>query len=587
MKRLLALAALLLAVLVAAPAAAQENWTGDWSGTLATPAGSLRLVVTINRGADGALAGELESPDQAPGRKIPIAELSIADGRMRFAVPMIAGTYDGTWQAEERRFSGIFSQGGARLPLDLAHGGAAARAAVDGLDGIWRGSVTRNGVALRLVLRVRTGPLGTAALLDSPDMMAYGIPVQELTREGSSIGFAVPASGARYRGTLAGDGGRIGGIWSLPGQPDAEVVFVRGEEGSARRARPQTPRPPFSYRSEEVRFENPAAPGVTLAGTLTFPAGAGPFPAAILISGSGPQDRDETLLGHKPFAVLADHLSRNGIAVLRYDDRGFAESTGTWSGATSADFATDANAAFAFLSGRPEIDRGAIGFVGHSEGGLIGPLAAADNAGVAYVVLLAGPGTTTAALIESQRRALGQSVGMTEADLDRTAPMQQRLFEIAASDRDRAAAEAAMRAALADTAPSGAGMPASARDTMIQRALDPWYRWFARYDPAPVLRRLRVPILALNGSLDRQVLAAENLAGIRAALAGNPDATVTELPGLNHLFQHGRTGGLGEYADIEETFAPTALETISAWISARFARPRANSRGSTRSPSGH
>lgn len=579
MTRILAFAAFLLAALLA-PAAlqAQENWAGDWHGTLATPNGNLRLVLTIRQSEGAALAAELESPDQAPGRKIPVSPIAIADGRMTFSIPMIGASYEGRWQAGAGRFTGTFTQG-SRLPLDFARGSGEARPVIAGLDGVWQGIVNRNGVDLRLIVRIASGPLGTIATFDSPDLMAYGLPVGELSRDGRSVSFTVTASGASYRGTLAGDGSRMTGTWSRAGLPDAEVTFVRSDRaaGAAPPARPQLPRPPFPYRSEEVRFANSRAPGVTLAGTLTLPPGPGPLAAAILISGSGPQDRDETLLGHKPFAVLADQLTRQGIAVLRYDDRGVGASTGAQAGATSADFATDANAAFAYLRSRSEIDPRAIGFVGHSEGGLIGPLAAVDNAEVAYLVLMAGPGTEIGALIETQRRALGQSQGMSEAELDRSAPIQRQLYEISASGRSDADAEAAIRAVLSEEAMTQAGLPRQMRDGMIQRAVDPWFRWFARYDPAPVLARIRVPVLAINGALDRQVIAAENLAGIRAAMAGNADLTVAELPGLNHLFQTARTGALGEYADIEETMAPVALATIAGWIKARFPPPDANS----------
>jgi pimeloyl-ACP methyl ester carboxylesterase len=553
--------------------APRESWAGDWHGALTLPTGRLRLVLTIREGADGALAGEVESPDQAPGQKIPVAAIAIANGRMTFSIAAIGATYEGSWQPRLQRFAGTFTQGAA-LPLDLARGAGAADPVVAGLDGRWEGKVNRNGVDLRLILRIVTGPRGTIALLDSPDLMAMGLAVTGLTRDGRTVSFAVPAGASGFRGTLDEGGGRLSGIWSRTGSPDTAILFTRSAAGGApaARARPQLPRPPFPYRSEEVRFANPRAPGVTLAGTLTLPPGSGPFAAAILISGSGGQDRDESVWTHKPFAVLADHLTRQGIAVLRYDDRGIGASTGTYPGATSADFATDADAAFAFLSARPEIDRRAIGFVGHSEGGLIGPLAAADNDEIAYLVLMAGPGTASPALMRAQHRAVGQSQGMNEAELDRMAPINAELFAIAASERSQADAEAAMRAALTDQAMAAAGIPPAQREAMIAQVLDPWFRWFLRYDPAPVLARIRVPVLALNGSLDRQVLPAANLAGIRAATAGNRDVTLIELPGLNHLFQTARTGGLGEYAEIEETMAPVALETVSAWIRARFPR---------------
>ncbi len=557
-----------------APAAhAQEPWTGDWHGTIATPTGGLRLILTIRAGADGALGAELESIDQAPGQKIPVSPIAIANGRMTFSIPAIGATYDGTWQPEANRFHGIFHQG-ADVPLDFERGAGAANPVVAGLDGRWQGSITRNGVDLRLVLRISTGIHGTIASLDSPDQMAAGVPIAELGRDHRIVTFTIPVTSSHYRGTLSDDGGRIDGVWTRAGYPDAAVNFVRAQPSAATqpRLRPQTPRPPFPYRSEEVRFANPRADGVTLAGTLTLPDGHGPFAAAILITGSGPQDRDETLLGHKPFAVLADYLTRHGIAVLRYDDRGIAGSTGTQAGATSADFATDANAAFAYLRTRREIAPNAIGFVGHSEGGMIGPLAAMDNPGVGFLVLMAGPGTDIRSLMEAQRRAIGQSQGVSMADLDRTAPIEAVLFSISASDRSEADARAAARAALSDDVLTSVGIPVSQRDAMIDRVLDPWFRFFARYDPAPALRRIRAPVLALNGSLDRQVVPEANLAAIRAALAQDRDVTITELPGLNHLFQTAHTGGIGEYADIEETMAPAALAAIADWINHRFPR---------------
>jgi pimeloyl-ACP methyl ester carboxylesterase len=570
MTRLLAIAALLVAALFAGPARAQENWAGDWNGTLVTPNGPLRLLLTIRQGAEGALTAELESLDQAPGRKIPVAAVAVANGRLTFAIPMIRATYEGVWQAGAGRFEGQFSQG-APLALAFERGAGAARPTIAGLDGVWQGSINRNGVDLRLILTVATNANGTTASLDSPDLLANGLPVMGLARDGGTVTFSVPASGVSYRATLAEDGARMNGIWSRPGSPDATVAFARRVAAAAApRPRPQTPRPPFPYRAEEVAFDNPRAPGVRLAGTLTLPPGAGPFPAAILISGSGAQDRDETIWGHKPFAVLADHLTRQGIAVLRYDDRGVAASTGAQEGATSADFATDARAALAYLRTRREIDARAIGLVGHSEGGLIGPLAAVEDEGVAYLVLLAGPGTSTRTLMEAQRRAIGAAQGQTGAELDRSAALYDLLSAVSGSARSAAEAEAAMRAALTDEAMTAAALPLAQRDAVIRRYLSPWFRYFAAYDPAPVLARVRVPVLALNGSLDRQVIAAENLAGIRAATARNREVTVTELPGLNHLFQTAQTGALGEYADIEETMAPAALDAVSGWIRARF-----------------
>lgn len=564
MTRIVSILALMLSVLVAAPAAAQESWTGDWHGTLTTPRGQLRMQLTIRAGENGTLTAELESIDQAPGQKIPVPTVAVTGGRLTFAIPAFGLSYEGAWDAAGNRFSGTLHQS-ADLPLVLERGPLPAQPVIQGLDGTWEGSVRRNNVDLRFMLRVSTGPGGTIASFDSPDQLAIGLPVSGLAREGDTVRFTVPAGNTTFTGTLAGD--RLSGRWTDGG----ESVFVRRAAGSAvTMRRPQTPQPPFPYRVEEVSIPNPRAPGVTLAGTLTLPQGQGPFPAAILITGSGAQDRDETLFGHKPFAVLADYLTRHGIAVLRYDDRGIGGSTGRFAGSTSADFAIDANAAFAFLAARPEIDRRAIGYIGHSEGGMVGPIAAMDNPDVAWLVLLAGPGVATRELLEAQRRAIAESQGASAAELERMAPLQAELVRIAASGAGDAEARTAFAAALTDARLAEAGLPAAARDAMTTMMLDPWFRWFLRYDPAPALRHFQGPVLALNGSLDRQVLPAHNLAGIRAATAGHRDVTVTELPGLNHLFQTARTGGVGEYATSEETMAPVVLGIVADWIRARF-----------------
>jgi pimeloyl-ACP methyl ester carboxylesterase len=575
MTRLLSILALLLAALLApaAQAQGQPDWTGDWNGTLALPGAQLRLIVTISAAPGGGLSGQLESVDQAPGQKLPIDSLAVTDGRLTFSMAALRVTYEGRWDAARHIFAGTFTQNGRATPFDLARGAGAAQPVISGLDGTWQARITRNGAELRLILRVATSAVGTVALFDSPDMMTGGLAVAGLAREGQEVRFAVPAGNTSFRGVLSADGRQMSGTWSRPGYPDAQTVFTRREaEAATAPRRPQEPHPPFPYRTEAVHIANPRAPGVTLAGTLTLPQGAGPFPAAILITGSGAQDRDETLLGHRPFAVLADYLTRHGIAVLRYDDRGTAESTGAFDGATSADFATDAAAAYAWLRGRREIDRNAIGYIGHSEGGMVGPLAAPDSPGLAYMVLLAGPGERTRDLMEAQRRAIGQSMGLSETELNQASVLQARLAEISAGPLPQAEVEAAMRAAMTDAALAESGVTPAQRDLLIGRMSDPWFRWFMRYDPAPALRALHMPVLALNGSLDRQVLPEANLAGIRAALAGNPDVTITLLPGLNHLFQTARTGGVGEYAEIEETMAPVVLSTVADWIRARFVR---------------
>ncbi|MEJ6010359.1 alpha/beta hydrolase family protein [Novosphingobium aquae] len=570
-RRILAVFALLLALPQAALAA--PVGAGIWHGAGATPIGDLMLVVQIERGADGALKGDIESRDQNPGRTMPLTSVTLDKERLTFAVEALQAKYEGTWSEADKAWVGTFTQGIA-MKLALKAGDAPATPVFAGLDGRWAGEVVLNGVTLRQGLRFRTAPTGTIGLYESPDQMVSGVPVRGLARDGNAVRFTILNGMLVFSGALADDGQSLTGTLSQPGQTELAITFKRQAAGAKAAAakRPQLPTAPFPYRSEEVSIPNLATPGVTLAGTLTLPEGKGPFPAAILISGSGAQDRDETLAGHKPFAVIADHLTRNGFAVLRLDDRGTAKSTGDFSKATSADFASDANAAFASLAARPDISSGKIGFIGHSEGGMIAPIAIAGNPKVAYVILLAGPGTKLDQLMLSQQRLIGSQMGRSEADLDKAEPVFAKIFAAVAKAKDNAEAEAAIEAILTPQARADFGLPADAPASILTARLGgPWFRYFLNYDPVPNLARITVPVLAINGALDRQVPAGDNLAAIRKATAANKDVTIVELPGLNHLFQTAKTGGIGEYQMIEESFAPAALDLMTAWLQKRFA----------------
>ncbi len=566
----------LLAAVV--PAHAQGKIVGDWHGVLQSPVGPMTLIIRIAEGEQGALGGELASPDQGAA-KIPLTSLTAADGRLTFTIKPAQISYEGDWVEAEQHWAGVFIQG-TKMPLTLRRGLPPARSAIEGLDGLWQGVVTRNGVNLRLVLRVATTDRGTIVTFDSPDLGAVGLPVTGFSRRAQDVGFSVPASGARFAGTLSADGARLTGMWTVPSQPDVELAFVRTRASGERepRARPQTPKPPFPYRSEEVTFKNPVAGAVTLAGTLTLPEGAGPFPAAVLITGSGPQDRDQTLLGHKAFAVLADHLTRHGVAVLRYDDRGVGASSGEFASATSADFASDARAAVPFLLTRPEIDRKGIGFVGHSEGGMVAQIAAASDDNIQFVIMLAGPGTDMMQLARSQARLLGLSQGATEEDIARMGPVMADVFAAVVESTSAEDARGRVRTVLTAEALATLKAPESRREVLVQQLANDWNRYLLQYRPAAFLSRIRVPILALNGTLDRQVPPDENLSGIKAALGHNGDVTIRRVDGVNHLFQTARTGAIGEYADIEETISPVVLSIVSEWIEARFTRNGASVR---------
>jgi len=432
--------------------------------------------------------------------------------------------------------------------------------------GIWLAEI----MGMRVQITVEQDGPRFRATLDSIDQGIFGISATRLAVGDNEVTVEFADIGGVFVGTPAGDGRSIEGVWTQ-GAAETPVTFVRVDEPFAY-DRPQEPQPPFPYTVEEVTFDNEQA-GFTLAGTLTIPEGDGPFPGVVLITGSGPQDRNEELVGHKPFLVIADHLTRHGIAVLRYDDRGFGESDGRFPGATSADLVTDAAAAFDYLIGRAEVDTAAVGLIGHSEGGMIAPMLAAPRSDVGFVVMLAGPGQRGADLLILQTEMLLRAEGAPDDAVAWQLGWVVPVIEVAASDLDDEAARAEIGDIVAGVVAADPEQVAAGElGTATEIYLDPWMRFFLAHDPAPFLERLQMPVLALNGTLDMQVPVDENLSRIEQALdaAGNPDHTVRAMAGLNHLFQHAETGAIGEYARITETFAPEVLDLMSSWILERF-----------------
>jgi fermentation-respiration switch protein FrsA (DUF1100 family) len=445
--------------------------------------------------------------------------------------------------------------------------------------GSWTGALTvQGGMQLHVVFHVTAAADGTlSATMDSPDQGAKGIPVSGVTVKGDSVRFEVAVANGAFDGSFAKDHKSIDGTWSQNGA-SLPLKLTRGEAPAP--ARPQRPEPPFPYRSIDVTIPNTAA-GVELAGTLTLPQGEGPFPAAVLVTGSGPQDRDETILGHKPFLVLSDYLTRHGIAVLRYDDRGVGKSTGVFANSTSEDNAADALAAVEFARSRPEIAKDKVGIIGHSEGGLVGPMVAARSNDVAFVVMLAGPGLTGREILHLQGELIARAEGAPEDAVQRNWETQKKLFDIVEAEPDPKVAAPKLLAVLKEAV---AALPADERakdaqqtsdaalEAQVKQVNSPWMRFFLTYNPVPTLEKVKVPVLALDGSKDLQVPPRQDLDSIAAALhrGGNKDVTTEMLPGLNHLFQHAATGAPTEYASIEETLAPEAMKIVSDWILKRF-----------------
>lgn len=331
--------------------------------------------------------------------------------------------------------------------------------------------------------------------------------------------------------------------------------------------RPQIPKPPFPYTVEEVTYTS--APGVTLSATLTLPEGKGPVPAVLLIAGSGPVDRDETYLGHKPFAVLSDYLTRHGIATLRADKRGRGKSGGDYHASTTLDFATDAAAGVDYLRHRAEVDVKHIGLIGHSEGGIISPLLASRDKKIAFVVTIGGPSLRGDVILPLQKRLDMLGSGAPADVIAKSLDTDRKMFALSEGPGTEEAVREKIKALLIADDPT---MPAPAVDGISKAFASPWMRYFLQYDPATALKKVRCPILMVFGGKDTQVPPDENQPVAKAALARNPAAGVVVMPGLNHLLQRADTGLENEYGRIEETMAPDAMAAITAWVKLQTAR---------------
>jgi len=570
-----------LAVLLccaACPVLAQQQATtiaGVWRGELTTPVGApLEMVFWIEADGDG-WSGLCDTPAQGVfGLPMTVTD---NDGALSMAVTATGGEYRASLSEDGNKLEGQWLQRGAELDLTCSRQPsppAIPEALRDAVAGTWEGPLDVGAIEMRLVLVVETGANGRIeGHMASPDQSDKTMPITrtDLLDEGR-LRLCIGTAFAQFRVAAGDDPNTLEGQFQQ-GQRAFDISLKR-TDAPTKVNRPQEPKPPFPYEAREVSYRNEPG-GITLAGTLTLPEGEGPFPAALLITGSGAQDRDETIFQHKPFLVLADHLSRRGIAVLRVDDRGVGGSThgDNPEEATTADFAGDVLAGVAFLKAQTEIDPKRIGLIGHSEGGIIAPMVAVESTDVAFLVLLAGTGIPGADIVVMQTELLGADED-NEEEAAQNLALQKRLVALA---RDASLSNpelgAAVREILVELPEySDEENGEAAIQTVIQQLTTPWVRWFFHHDPAPVLENVRCPVLAINGTRDLQVPSKVNLDAIGQALAngGNGDYEVRALPDLNHLFQHCETGHPSEYGKIEETFSPEALECVSNWITKRF-----------------
>ena len=439
------------------------------------------------------------------------------------------------------------------------------------IAGTWNGLLDVQGSQLRFVFNISKTATGISATMDSPDQGAKDIPTSSARFENAVLTIAIANMKMQYEGKL-GENNTITGTFKQ-GPMSVPLNLTKEKVEKAKLVRPQEPAQPYLYYTEDVTFTNAKAQ-ITLAGTLTLPKKEGKFPVVVLISGSGPQNRDEELLGHKPFLVLADHLTKNGIGVLRFDDRGVGASKGDFKEATSADFATDVEAAVNYLLMRKDVNINKIGLMGHSEGGIIAPMVAAKSKDVAFIVLLAGTGVKGDELLLLQTALIQKAAGETEENIKKGQAISRGAFEMVNKSENTEGLKTQLTTYLqekikANPAAKPKEMTEEAFAKMqVQTLTSPWMYYFLRYDPATALATVKCPVLAINGEKDLQVPAKINLDAIKMNLekGKNKNVTTKSFPNLNHLFQECTTGSPDEYAKIEQTFAPVALDEITNWL---------------------
>lgn len=444
--------------------------------------------------------------------------------------------------------------------------------------GNWMGKISVQGTSLRIVFKISEDEKGSLkAHMGSPDQTSKEFPVDSIFSSADTIRLFVKAIRGTFSGVYKNDTLISGTLYQ--GAMHFPCDLSRSDL-STLNDRPQNPKKPYPYKEEEITFNNKSA-GITLGGTFTYPEKGSKFPAVILITGSGWQDRDETVFRHKPFLVLSDYLTRNGFAVLRFDDRGGGKSTGNYSTSTSLDFSTDVMAALDYLKSRSEVDVNKIGLIGHSEGGIIAQIVASHTNDVAFVVFMAGPGTKGADLLLKQTKMIMEAAGMDSSRIAKAYSVNKQSYDIAVTEKDSAKAYKKLSSLMDkyynESPDSEKTDPQNSKEALMQGVkvlLSPWVRYFLAFNPADYLAHIKIPVLAINGELDTQVPADDNLAAIDKYLkkAKNKNYKTIKFPGLNHLFQHCKTGSPNEYISIEETISPEVLQTINNWLKEQVKR---------------
>jgi hypothetical protein len=566
MKKFAKQSMLILAMFFSIAASAMVNMdpVGSWHGEILVSGNKVPLTFHISINKNDKFIATMDSPSQG-AKDIPIKEVIISDRSIKLNIAVANAFFEGQFDNDSTQFQGAWKQGGQTFPLVL-------KQKAEDITGLWKGKL--QGTSVEFSLNISMNENNKAVAYLSPNGGISKVEVSKLVNQPDKLSFEVPAEGVKYSGNLNKKDKGIEGVFSQ-GNREFTLNFSKADSTKqVRLNRPQHPVKPYLYNSEDVVFDNNKE-NIKLAGTLTTPKGEGPFPGIVLVSGSGPQDRDQTFMGHKTFLVLADHLTKSGIAVLRFDDRGFAKSTGNFSSATSLDFASDVQAAVEFLVEHSHIDASNIGLVGHSEGGLIAPIVASQSDDVAFIALMAGPGISGNEIAIGQIQTILSVNGLSEKAAKAGSNITRQLNEAIITNQDSNDFEGLLKQTYANAwsllpepiqtelEKVGGGSISNARIKTLSSA---WNQYFLIHQPEMYLSKLSIPVMAIHGNKDKQMMASVNLQAIKAALNPSPKHLVLEMDGLNHLFQTANTGLMSEYSKITETVAPHALEEISAWV---------------------
>jgi len=566
MKNFVQQSMLILAMLFSITSSAMVNMdpVGSWHGAILVSGNKVPLVFHISTDESNKFIATMDSPAQG-AKDIPIKEVIISDRSIKLNIAVANAIFEGQFDDDSTKVQGTWQQSGQSFPLVL-------KQKTEDITGLWKGKL--QGTTVEFLLDISMNKNNKAVAYLSPNGGISKVEVSNLVNQSSNLSFEVPAEGVKYSGNINNKDKVVEGVFSQ-GNRKFTLDFSKADNTKqVRLNRPQHPVEPYLYNVEDVTFENKNA-NINLAGTLTTPKGEGPFPGIVLVSGSGPQDRDQTFMGHKTFLVLADHLTKSGIAVLRFDDRGFAESTGDFSSATSLDFASDVQAAVDLLVKHPRIDASKIGLIGHSEGGLIAPIVASQSDDVAFITLMAGPGVSGNEIAIEQIETILSVNGLSEKAAKAGSNITRQLNEAIITHKDLINFEALLTKTYANAwsllakpiqtelKQVGGGSISNARIKSLSSA---WNQYFLIHQPEMYLSKLSIPVMAIHGNKDKQMIAAVNLQAIKAALTPSPKHLVLEMDGLNHLFQTANTGLMSEYSKITETVAPHVLDEISTWV---------------------